>query len=193
MHFNQHSELEGKHAFLSASKYHWINYTEEKLADTYSTALAAMRGTQLHEFAHSAIKLGIHQARKKNTLNQYINDALGFRMTPEQVLYYSHNSFGTADAISFRKEKKTDERWTLRIHDLKTGVTATSMKQLMIYVALFCLEYGHKPADLDIELRIYQNDDVEIFVPEYDEITHIMSTIVTFSKRIDEIKAEAFG
>ena len=30
MDFNQHKELEGLHAFLGASKYHWINYSEDK-------------------------------------------------------------------------------------------------------------------------------------------------------------------
>ena len=29
--FNRHDELEGLHAFLSASNYHWINYSEEKV------------------------------------------------------------------------------------------------------------------------------------------------------------------
>lgn len=34
--FNNHSNLEGQHAFLGASKYHWINYDETKVADAYS-------------------------------------------------------------------------------------------------------------------------------------------------------------
>lgn len=184
MDFNKHLELAGRHAFLSASKHHWINYDDEKLDATYRTALAAMRGSQLHEFAFNAIKLGIKLPASRKTLNMYVNDALGYRMTPEQVLYYSDNSFGTADAISFRRN-------LLRIHDLKTGVSPTSMHQLEIYAALFCLEYRIKPADIQIELRIYQNDDMEPHIPELDSLAHIMDKIITFDKRIDILKAEA--
>lgn len=184
MNFNWHSDLEGRHAYLSASKSHWSNYDDEKFDATYRTALAAMLGTQLHAFGAQAIKLGIKLPRSPKTLNQYVNDAIGFRMTPEQVLYYSDNCFGTADAISFRHN-------FLRIHDLKTGVTATSMRQLEIYAAMFCLEYGIKPGAIAIELRIYQSDDVKILVPEVDDILQIMNTIIQFDTRIDELKAEA--
>jgi hypothetical protein len=186
MTFNNHSEFAGKHAFLSASKYHWINYSLEKLDNTYRTALAAAKGTELHEFAFQAIKLGIKLPRSQKTLNMYVNDAIGFRMTPEQILFYSGNCFGTADAISFRNN-------FLRIHDLKTGVTPTSMKQLEVYTAMFCLEYGYKPYELDIELRIYQNDEVVEHVPEVDDIAHIMDKIITFDKQIEILKAEALS
>ena len=33
--FNRHPNLEGQHAFLSASNYHWINYSEDKVEETY--------------------------------------------------------------------------------------------------------------------------------------------------------------
>lgn len=183
MNFNSHSELEGRHAFLSASKYHWINYDEEKLSRVYFTQLAAQKGTELHEFAFQAIRLGQKLQASKKTLNRYVNDAIGYRMTPEQVLCYSRNAFGTADAISFRKG-------LLRIHDLKTGVSPTSFHQLEVYTAFFCLEYRMKPAEIDIELRIYQNDDVQVFTPEVDQITHIMDRIITFDKRIEMIREE---
>ena len=39
MNWNRHSDLEGSHAFLSASKYHWINYDADKLADSYKMEL----------------------------------------------------------------------------------------------------------------------------------------------------------
>ena len=136
MNFNKHSHLEGQHAFLSASKYHWTGYDVEKLTDSYLKYLATQRGVELHDFACQCIRLGIRLPRRSETLNLYVNDAIGYKMTPEQVLYYSYNSFGTADAISFRNKM-------LRIHDLKTGVSPTSMRQLEIYAALFCLEYGH--------------------------------------------------
>ena len=41
MKFNDHSRLEGAHAFLSASKYHWVNYDDAKLIESYRTAQAA--------------------------------------------------------------------------------------------------------------------------------------------------------
>lgn len=184
--FNAHSNLAGQHAFLSASKYHWVNYDDQKLDAAFTASMAAQRGTQLHQLAHDLIKLGVKLPATSKTLNAYVNDALGFRMSPEVVLYYSDNCFGTVDAIGFRRNK-------LRIHDLKTGITPTSVKQLVIYAALFCLEYNYKPMDIEIELRIYQHDDVQIWDGDPDEITHVMSKIVMFDRRINEIRQEALG
>ena len=184
--FNTHSELAGKHAFLSASKYHWANYDLEKLDRTYRTALAAQRGTELHEFAAEAIRLGLKLQASQRTINKYVNDAIGFRMIPEQVLFYSVNAFGTADAISFKKD-------FLRIHDLKTGVNKVNMRQLEIYVALFCLEYGIKPGSIQTELRIYQNDEIFVHTPELDDILQIMDKIVTFDAHIETIRREALS
>lgn len=181
MNFNEHGQLKGCHAFLSASKYHWVNYDEEKLATTYSNFLAVQKGTKLHDFAAQCIELGQKLPKSKKTLNMYVNDAIGFRMTPEQVLYYSDNCFGTADAISFRDG-------LLRIHDLKTGATPAHMEQLMIYAALFCLEYRMKPVEIGMELRLYQSDEILIHEPEVDEIVPIMDKIVSFDKLIQRIK-----
>ena len=102
--FNKHSLFEGQHAFLGASKYHWINYDESKLVESYSNYMAAQRGTELHEFAAQCIRLGQKLPKSQKTLNMYVNDAIGFRMTPEQVLFYSENCFGTADTIAFNKD-----------------------------------------------------------------------------------------
>lgn len=124
--FNNHSNLEGQHAFLGASKYHWINYDETKVADAYSKFLATQRGTVLHDFACQCITLGQKLPKSQKTLNMYVNDAISFRMVPEQILFYSENCFGTADTIVFRNG-------TLRIHDLKTGVVPAHMEQLEIY------------------------------------------------------------
>ena len=184
MNFNRHSELNGRHAFLSASKYHWVNYSDEKLEAVYSTALAAKKGTELHNFAAEAIRLGIKLPRTPKTLNMYVNDAIGYRMIPEQVLCYSANAFGTADAISFRKN-------LLRISDLKTGINPANMLQLEIYAAFFCLEYQYRPGEIDILLRIYQNDEVVEHEPEVDSIAHIMDRIITADRRIEELKMEA--
>lgn len=181
MEFNRHSNLEGLHAFLGASKFHWIRYDDEKLINTYQKHIATLKGTEYHEYAALAIKLGQKAPRSNKTLCRYINDAIGFNMQPEQVLFYSINCFGTADAISFRNNE-------LRIHDLKTGTIPAHMDQLMIYAALFCLEYKVKPGDIKIVLRIYQNDDVTEYSPEADEILPIMDKIVHFDKLIDKMK-----
>ena len=183
MKFNNHKNLEGCHAFLGASKYHWINYNPDKVAASYRSYLATLKGTELHDFAARCIKLGQKLPKSKKTLNMYVNDAIGYRMTPEQVLYYSDNCFGTADSISFKDG-------LLRIHDLKTGVTPAHMEQLEIYAALFCLEYKIKPADIDIELRIYQSDDIMIFNPTVEDIVPIMDKIITSDKIISKIKTE---
>lgn len=186
MNFNTHFELAGKHAFLSASKYSWIRYDLLKLEDVYRNHQEAQRGTELHEFAANAIRLGIKLPRTKKTINAFVNDALGFRMTPEQILYYSSNVFGTTDAISFRQNM-------LRIHDLKNGVTKASFDQLLIYAALFCLEYRVDPSTIDIELRLYQENEVRELVPDLDDILLIMQKIVDFDKRIEELKLAAFA
>lgn len=183
MNFNKHYNLQGQHAFLSASKYHWINYDEEKVITTYSNFLAAKRGTELHDFAATCIKLGQKLPKSKKTLNMFVNDAIGYKMVPEQILYYSDNCFGTADAIIFRNG-------TLRIHDLKTGITPAHMEQLMVYAALFCLEYKYKPGDLDIELRLYQSDEILYHNATAEDILPIMDKIVTFDKLITKIKSE---
>lgn len=187
--FNTHSDLRDKHSFLSPSSYHWVNYDLDKLEERFLNAMAAAKGTELHEFAAMAIKHGVRLRGSAQTLNQYVNDAIGFNMIPEQVLYYSDNAFGTADTI--RLHKATRSRLPLlRIHDLKTGKTPSSMKQLEVYAAYFCLEYRFKPTELDYELRIYQNDEVLIHFPEIDDILHIMDRIITFDKHIEMLKAE---
>lgn len=183
MNFIKHSDLEGQHAFLSASTYHWLNYDEEKLIESYSSRLARERGTILHEFAAQCIRLGEKLPRSKKTLNMYVNDAIGFKMTPEVVLYYSDNCFGTTDAISFRNN-------ILRIHDFKTGVTVASMKQLLIYSALFCLEYRVNPFDIETKLRIYQSDDITYYDPEPEEIVSVSDKIISSDKILNKLRFE---
>ena len=179
MNFNEHSELEGLHAFLGGSNYHWINYDEEKLFSTYANYLAAQRGTVLHEFAKTCISLNQRLEDIPKTLNMYVNDAIGYRMKPEQILYYSDYCFGCADTISFKNN-------FLRIHDLKTGKGPTHFEQLEIYSAIFCLEYDININDIDIELRIYQNNKVRIHNPNVTEIVPIMDKIVTSNRLLDE-------
>jgi hypothetical protein len=179
--FNQHSHLQGKHAFLSPSNYHWLNYTDQKLQARFESIVASRRGTDLHSLAHEAIRLGVKLASSNEALAAYVKDAIVYRMVCEQTLYYSDNCFGTADTIAFRRNK-------LRIHDLKTGITATSMKQLEVYAALFCLEYEVAPHDIDVEIRIYQRQDVQISNPDPESLIFIMEKIVDFDQQIEAIK-----
>ena len=181
MKFNNHYSVEGKHAFLGASKYHWINYDENKIKESYMKFQATLKGTILHEFAAQCITLGQKLPKSNKTLNMYVNDAIGYKMTPEQILYYSDNCFGTADSICFRNG-------LLRIHDLKTGFVPAHIEQLEVYTALFCLEYKIKPSDIETELRIYQNNEILIHKPEVDDILPIMDKIISFNKIIDDLK-----
>ena len=184
MNFNPHSEYRGKHALLSASKYSWLNYTREQLIDVIKNSVSAARGTELHDLAARLIKNKVKLPRSKRTFNRYINDSIGFRMTPEQVLFYSDRIYGTADAISF-----TDG--LLRIFDLKTGRIPAKMDQLKIYAALFCLEYEQEPDAIGIELRIYQNDDLFVEIPDPEEITSIMNRIIDFDQLIVQTLMES--
>lgn len=181
MHFNDHWKLKDKHAFLGASQCCWLNYDEERLITVYQNMMAKERGTRLHAFAAECISLNQKLPRSNKTLNLYVNDAIGYHMTPEQILYYSDNCFGTADAILFKNN-------FLRIHDLKTGVGKTHIEQLEIYAALFCLEYKFDPEKIGIELRIYQNDEVRIYQPLPEEIRSIMNQIIEFDKIIEKVK-----
>lgn len=184
MEWRDHSNLKDKHSILSASSYAWVNYDDEKFERVYRNMLAKEIGTRKHALAAELISLGQKLPRTKQTLNMYVNDAIGYGMKPEVVLYYSPFAFGTADAISFNKK-------LLRIHDLKTGVNKASMTQLKIYASYFCLEYDIKPGNIDMELRIYQNDDVVIEVPEAHDILPIMDTIMRFSKKAEKLSEEA--
>ena len=183
MQWRNHWDLEGKHAFLGASSYSWLNYDVKKLLLVYNNLKAKERGSRLHALAHDMITEGIKAQKSSATFNKYVNDAIGYKMQPEQVLYYSQRCFGTADAISFRNN-------LLRIHDLKTGATRASFKQLYIYAALFCLEYSIKPGNISIELRIYQNNEILIEKPEADDILPIMDMIVEFNKVLEHAETE---
>lgn len=186
--FNQHLKLEGRHALLSASKYSWVNYNndeegEDKIVGMIQSQIAAAKGTRLHNFAAEAIRLGQKLNDTQQTMNLYVNDAIGFRMTPEQTLYYSDNAFGTADAICFRDG-------VLRIHDLKTGTSPVKFTQLVVYAAFFCLEYDVKPGEIRIVLRIYQNDAMTEYEPSTVEVINVMSQIKHFDAIIERVKAE---
>lgn len=207
MKFINHSELKGKHSLLAPSQPYWLEYTEEKLYQKYVSNYAQSMGTALHDLAETLIKNGIKLKKTDknlvvvhllksgipkpaididriyNNFMTYVNDAIGFKLTPEQPLIYSEYCFGTADAISFRNN-------LLRIHDYKSGTIPAKMEQLMIYAALFCLEYKYKPGEIDMELRIYQNDVVVFDNPTAEDIAPIMDKIIQFNKLLERIDEE---
>ena len=164
MKWNNHYKLEGQHAILSASQSSWLRYDEAKLKDIYENLKAKELGTRIHAWAAEAI---------------------GYGMDPEVLLYYSDYCFGTADAISFRNN-------FLRIHDLKTGKHDAKFEQLRVYAALFCLEYGHDPKDIQMELRIYQNDEVRIDIPEPEIIVEIMKKIISLDNLLHKYSEEEY-
>lgn len=187
MQFNKHFNLNGLHAPFSPSQASWLRYNDDKAMEVYLNRKAAEQGSKLHQWAKDTIDLGIKQPRSQKTLYAYVNDAIGFKMDTEVVLYYSDRFFGTADAISFRDN-------FLRIHDLKTGKTGKiedHMEQLEVYAALFCLEYKVKPGDIDMELRVYKNDQVLVHNPTAEDIVPIMDKIIHLNKLIEKFEGEA--
>lgn len=181
MNFNSYSDLEGKHAFLAPSTYHWINYTDQKLEARFASWRAAAKGTALHDLAHNAIKLGVKLSTANKTLSMYVKDGIDYNMSVEQPLFYSVNCFGHADTISFRRNK-------LRIHDLKTGVSPASVHQLEVYAAIFCLEYGIDPFAIEMEFRIYQSDQKLIYDGDPNIVLAIMDQIVYFDQKINDMR-----
>ncbi len=182
--WNEHYNLKNQHAYLSPSNSHWVNYDDEKFDTVFFNMQAKERGTRYHALAAELIFLGERLPKTKRSFNMFVNDAIGFGMEAEQILYYSNNCFGTCDAIHYHDKKKM-----LRIHDLKTGSIKGSERQVEIYDALFCLEYGYKPDKIDHELRIYQyNEEPLIWSPDPNDIYYLMDRIVIRDKRIEKLK-----
>ena len=181
MRFNQHYAVEGTHAVFGASQYHWTNYDVEKMEQVYQNKAASWMGDRYHAWAAEAIRLGLRQQRNQKTINAYINDAIGFRMSPEVVLYYSENFFGTADTASFEKN-------VFRVHDLKTGTHKASFRQLEVYCSFFCLEYKLNPFDIEMIMRIYQYDEVAEQRADPKVIREIMDKTKLFDDRLNELK-----
>lgn len=191
MNFNTHSDLAGRHAILSASQSHWLRYEDEKVKQKIHSRYAALRGTELHDVAKTLIRLRLKQPKTTASFNMYVNDAIGFNMTPEQLLFYSYNAFGTADAISFGPNYHVDRNKNLlRIHDLKTGEGATKMEQLYVYGAYFCLEYGVDPLTIDFEFRIYQYDERNILIADPEQVKFVMERTVHCDMLVSEALKE---
>lgn len=205
--FEPHLNLRGKHATLSPSQPSWLGYSDDNLFQKYVSSYAQSMGTALHDLAETLISnnLKLKKGDKLTVLSHllssgiprnvidmdriysnfmtYVNDAIGFKLTPEQILYYSDYCFGTADAISFRNN-------FLRIHDYKSGTHPAKMEQLLVYAALFCLEYKVKPGEIETELRIYQNDEVVFHNPTAEEILPVMDIIISHSKALERMNEE---
>lgn len=176
----------GAHAPLSPSQYAWANRLGdiEYLRNKWERLKAAERGTKDHEFASLCIQRGQRLPKSSKTLNLYVNDCVGYRMRPEQLLYYGPNCFGTADAIAFNGS-------LLRISDLKTGQSGTKFTQLEVYAALFCLEHKVSPLEIDILLTIYQYDDKEQVKADIGHILELMDWIVQASSYFTKWDEEA--
>lgn len=194
--FYKHKELEGQHAFLGASQFRWINWTDEILEKRFYSRYASQIGTIVHvvaadlirsrmklrktdsrlidlEMYRNYIPIGAYDSEQiLLNLLPFVNDSIGFHMESEVVLYFSLNAFGTADAIGFNEKELI-----LRISDYKNGTTPAKIEQLLIYAALFCLEYRKDPYKFKTELRIYQNLETLIYIPEPDEIKRYMELI----------------
>lgn len=181
MRFNSHWQVEGKHAFLGASKYHWIRYDLDKMKRIWENKFKSEEGTRKHNLAAFCIRERVRLEDNGSTLSLYVNDAIGFKMTPEQVLFYNDDCFGTADAISFRQS-------ILRIFDLKTGVHPGSFDQPKIYCALFCIEYKINPYDIEMIMRIYQDNQFFEEIADPSEIQEIMDIIKLFTEEIDAMR-----
>ena len=203
MQWNDHKQLEGKHAFLGASNFHWVNWNDQIFENRYYSQFSTTIGTAIHALAHDCIlnrtKLNKHDRHLIEitlyhayipkdaydpddilmNLIPFVNDAIGYHMSSEILLYYNNYCFGTCDAISFSEKERI-----LRIHDLKTGTTTAHMEQLLIYAALFCLEYHKNPHQFKTELRIYQNFNIVVEEPDANDIETFMNLIQERSKTI---------
>ena len=80
-----------------------------------------------------------------------------------------------------------------RIHALRTKHEPADMKQLLIYDALFCLKHGIKPCDIQIENRIYQNDDIWIVNPTCEDIDSIIEKIKEFDRVVREVRGDGLN
>lgn len=185
MSFNKNSNIVGQHAFLSPSTYNWLDAEPEKLVQLWHSRQQARLGDELHDLAQRLINLGVKLPDKSKTLNMYVNDAIGYRMSPEVPLFYTRDCFGTADAVCIRDG-------LLRIHDLKTGITAASMKQLLIYAGIFFFEYGdfYSPKTTKVILRIYQNDGIDELQPDPSDMFAVMSKMRSAAQTIASLREE---
>lgn len=213
--WNDHSrDHDEDHALFAPSSTSYLNTdfsdvdaVEELIQRKRAAKYATKVGTVLHDYAQKRIKLGmrLNKAERNSVvfylltngipedvfdiefifenLRTYINDCILHRMNVEQKLKFSDIFYGTADAISFEKNR-------LKIFDLKTGRSPVHIEQLMQYAALFCLEYGYKPSNIEIELRIYQADQVAVCEVDPNDIKDIINSMRITNKIYHEMRGE---
>lgn len=210
--WNEHSELQGKHSVFAPSTPSWLNYSLEDedegvIFQRFCSQYAASIGTVTHAFAADRIHYNQKLQKANRTdllvdllkagippividldyiygnLQNYVNDAISFRMDTEVTLAYSSISYGHADAICFRDKE-------LRIHDLKTGKGIFHLDQLLAYAAYFFLEYKADPRDISTILRIYHGGKIIEDQPEPERIQATMHQIVELDKKASKWKAE---
>lgn len=201
----------GDHAIFSPSNNSWVNDdTAADVENRYFSKLATTIGTLVHEEAYECIVTNTRYTKneakkaisKKLLINEiprdafdadyiaatfvnYVNDAIGFGLRPEQELYFSEWAYGTSDAIGFDEKKRI-----LRVHDFKTGVTPAKFLQLELYSALFFLGDGkmYKPGECQIELRIYQGGEIKEEYPTAEDIVPLMDSYIWHTKIMDGLK-----
>jgi hypothetical protein len=204
--WKDYSKLPEQHALCGGSNYSWRNKTPEQIVEFKMNSYAVKIGTILHEYAKKNITRGFKMSKQDKhsvlryltiendipekaidldrifiTLMNYVNDSITLKMSPEIRLYYSDNFNGTADAISF-------EKGSLKIFDLKTGVTSASFMQLENYAAFFCLDYNISPKEIkDIEYRIYQNMEMAIINPDPLSLLPILNHIIETEKMLRSV------
>ena len=182
MNWKSYSHLENTHAFLSPSKHYWLNYTPEKLVSTYENYKKIALGTQYHSLASELITLAVRLPNTSASFNSFVNDAIGFKMKAEVLLFSSSYCYGTADAVSFSDG-------VLRVHDLKTGRSPASINQLLIYAGLFCLDYVIEPREVkEIHLRLYQNEEIIELSPSIEDIYDVVTRIEEAEKIIESVE-----
>lgn len=206
--WHDYSRYEGKneHATFSPSQPYWLADTKDEFLQRFRSSYAPQIGTVLHDFARKYIARGVTLSKydKKHAivellesgipgtvvdcldfdfifenLRTYVNECVACRMDPEIRLRYSADFFGTTDAIQF-----TERDQVLRISDLKTGTTPAKIEQLIVYAALFCLDYGKDPNTITPVLKIYQNNDILCVEPDKGEIKNACDKIVEFNELV---------
>lgn len=155
------------HATFSPSDKSWLNYDREKIRQRVMVARAVQRGTELHELAEHCIRIKTPLDNSNGVIATYVRDCIDFDMSTEHTLTYSEDIGGTADAIRF-----DDYNNRLYVFDLKTGDRKTSIDQVVIYAALWCLLHYVNPLSITFDLRVYSRSHPQRLVSgdEQDEM-----------------------
>ena len=70
------------------------------------------------------------------------------------------------------------------------GKIESHLDQLEVYAALFCLEYRIKPGEIEMELRLYKQDEVLVHHPTAEDILPIMDKIQHLDKILEQREVE---